>query len=554
MQANDLLAKFEQSRPFERLEAERLQQLLAELSRRKQESLHLYRPLPVQEAFHACASKERLIYGSNRSGKTVAVATEVARAVTGQDPYNKYPQRDGSCICIGAKGRHIAKIMWPKLYRAGAIKMIRDLHTREWRSFQPWNLEDVARAADVKKAPPLIPARFIESIAWENKKEDQPSVVNLKTGWQLIWCSSEGKPLQGIDVDLVWLDEEIIESTWYDEMFARTLDRKGRLIWSATPHAATEQLYDLHTRAEDAHAHGEKTIAEFFCSIYQNPHVDENEKRIWEKSLVNKDEVARVRIGGEWAIEGLKVLPEFYRKIHLIKPFPVPHHWTRYLHVDPGSIVCAVLFAAVPPPSEGDQVVLFEELYIRSCNAHKFAEEVARKADGQIFEAFLIDPRSARQHEIGIGQTIQEQYARELAAQRVTSLGTGSNFLWGTEDVNGSIEAARGWLRVRNQGTPKVVAFENLEHFVWEIERWHKVRCAGIITEKPVKKHDHLMDCFRSLAAHGCPYVKFKARARGQRGALRTLEAKRKRAKARAGGEEPFVQLGSPLTQTVYSS
>lgn len=46
-----------------------VQRMLAELARRNRESLALWEPIPVQEAFHASKSYIRLLLGGNRSGK-----------------------------------------------------------------------------------------------------------------------------------------------------------------------------------------------------------------------------------------------------------------------------------------------------------------------------------------------------------------------------------------------------------------------------------------------------------------------------------------------------
>ena len=77
---------------------EELKSLQNELRERKVEALKLYRPNPNQEAFHACTASEVLVIGGNRSGKSLCTFVEDARAVTGQDPYNKYPKENGILV------------------------------------------------------------------------------------------------------------------------------------------------------------------------------------------------------------------------------------------------------------------------------------------------------------------------------------------------------------------------------------------------------------------------------------------------------------------------
>lgn len=533
--------------PIGPLEGERLLELVAELARRRCEALALYEPLPTQAQFHACLSKERLVYGSNRSGKTLSASVEVARAVTGQDPYGKYPKENGVCVCVGKDWKHVGRVMWPALSRAGAFRMIRDPLTRAWRAWRPWEGADKAREGEAKPAPPLVPPRMIASVAWEDKKAGQPSVVTLKNGWQILWFASLGKPGQGFRAHYVWIDEEIAESDWYNEMYARTLDWRGRLTWSAAPQDATLQLYDLHERAEAERYDENPGVVEFFLPVHDNPHVPAEEVKAWEKQLGNNEDAAAVRIRGEWAIEGYKVFPTFHPSVHCCEPFEVPLHWTRYLAVDPGVQVCAVLFLAVPPPGESDHVFFYEELYIRNASAEKFAQEAARRAAGHRFELFLIDPHSAAQRQLTSGLSLQQHYAEALAGQGLASARTGHNFLWGTTDAKGALESMRSWLAVRPSGTPKAQIFKNCVHLTEEIRKWHYLRKGGVLTDEPAKRNDHLIDCAKYLAAFDPEYKKAPKGKRAARGAVAALEAKRKKRKARESQGESFIQLGPAL-------
>src|SRR5260370_35448708 len=82
-------------------EQERLRNIIGEVVRRRAEGLRLYEPLPEQERFHQSSYQERLLRGSNRGGKTLPAAVEVARAVTCQDPYGKKPTTGGWCVSVG---------------------------------------------------------------------------------------------------------------------------------------------------------------------------------------------------------------------------------------------------------------------------------------------------------------------------------------------------------------------------------------------------------------------------------------------------------------------
>lgn len=179
-----------------------LRALAMELAKRKIEGLRLYEPLPVQSRFHASKARTRLARGSNRSGKTLCAAVEVARAVTGQDPFDKYPKQNGRAYCVARDLGELGQVMWPKLGKPGAFKIIRDEVTNEWRAYRPWDPRDHARRRDTKPAPHLIPPRMIKEIGWHNKKLGQPKMIRLYNGWEISFFSSEGVPPHGADIDL----------------------------------------------------------------------------------------------------------------------------------------------------------------------------------------------------------------------------------------------------------------------------------------------------------------------------------------------------------------
>src|SRR3972149_1588114 len=72
---------------------------------------------------------------------SLAHFVEIARALTGQDPYGKYPKRDGLAVCVAYGERHIGTVIHRYLFRWGAFKMIRDLGSGDWRTYRPWPAE-----------------------------------------------------------------------------------------------------------------------------------------------------------------------------------------------------------------------------------------------------------------------------------------------------------------------------------------------------------------------------------------------------------------------------
>ena len=76
----------------------------------------------MQERFHQSHASERLVIGGNRSGKSCCSFVELARAMTGQDPYNKYPKENGIAMCVGRNWQHIAAVMHRYLVASGFIQ------------------------------------------------------------------------------------------------------------------------------------------------------------------------------------------------------------------------------------------------------------------------------------------------------------------------------------------------------------------------------------------------------------------------------------------------
>lgn len=523
-------------------EADRLRQLLRELAKRRCQGLNLYEPFDEQIRFHRSVARIRTVIGSNRSGKTLVAAVEVARALTGTDPHRKYPAGRGRCYAVGKNLDHVGQVMWRKLSRAECFRMIRDEYTGEWRAWRPWLLYDISHVEKTKWAPPLIRPSLVKKVAWENKAKSIPRVVVMHNGWELSFFSGEGKPPQGVDLDLCWMDEEIPDEDWFPEMRARLLDRHGRLVWSATPESGTDVLYDLHEKAErEAHRGGGSRVQEFVLLLADNPYISEAEKEEFAADLT--DEQRRVKVGGDFAVTGYKIYPSFSMSVHGVD-WPdggIPDHWTRYASIDPGHGVCAVLFGAVPPREEGDYLYLYDELYVTECDALKFAEEMRQRCVGQRFEAFIIDQRGSVKSEVATGKTILEQYTEALRNAGVWSSATAHGFRLGSDDVDAGLMAVRSWMASRRDGTTRLRVFrDRLPWFEWEMKRYHRKRVAGTLKDRPRDKNDHLMDALRYLVMANPRWVAPREGPRRAGGARAAFDAFEK--KSRKGGNA--VRLG----------
>jgi hypothetical protein len=460
------------------------------------------------------------------------------------DPYDKYMKRGGTCICVGWGEGHIGRVIHRLLFRPGAFSIIRDLKTREYRVFRPWDATeewpkgsehygDKGRESESEPAPPLIPKRRIKGkIAWVKRNHNVFSKVEFDTDWKLYAGNSAGDPeqFQGFPTHLYHIDEDIDRPGWYTEATSRTQEHGGLLRWTAMPHGRNNELLDLVTRAKEQEGKPDQISKLLTATMYDNPYLPkkamEENKRIW---MAMGEDVYRQRALGELTTDSVRMYPAFSKSVHSYMEQPptdpvrkilmdrnglVPEGWCHYMVTDPGHAICAVLFIAVPPPELGDRVYLYDELYISQSSASVYAESVLRKAQEVCFQSFIIDAHGGRLTDFGTGQTPREQYSAELEKRGIRSVETGSEFISGSDIIEGRTNALREWLSIRADGTTKLIVNPHTCHnFCTEMVNLTKkfIDQGGrkfVTDEKNPRQPSHLTDCAEYAAAHRCQYVK----------------------------------------------
>jgi hypothetical protein len=536
-----------ESQPLTQHALQQLREVQAELAARRLEALRLYQPMPHQEEFHRCISSERIVLGGNRGGKSLAVAVEAARAATGCDPYGKYPETDGNLAIVGRNWPHIGLVIYPILFKAGAFRITKDEATGEWRALRPGE----SRVGS-KPAPPLIPPRMIKDMSWVLKNAGYLNKVELINGWT-IWCfSSEGEPPQGYQADLIWLDEDLNNERWVGECQARLADRKGRFVWSAMPHSKNDALIGLCERADQAAERGDEKplIKKFTFRFLDNQFIDDEEKKknIERWSALGVEEL-RMRAEGEFTTESTLMYPTFNTSVHIhprseLPAGLVPPDWTRYVAIDPGHAVMACVFGAVPPDEKF--LLLYDELYIRQCNALIFGEQFAAKADGQHFYNFIMDMHGGMLRDLGSGRLPHELYSEELKKRGIRSQISGHGFMPGSDDIPARTAMVRQMLHIRGDGSVRLKILEGAcPNLLRELKRYRKktttVNGQVYVTDEPQTRGDvHAVQTCEYLCAYEPKYHKPPKSFGPEPWWVKWLSDKKKR----QGSEDSCVILG----------
>lgn len=472
----------------------------------------------------------------HNSGKSTSAAVEFASAATkiplrdsenNEIPFRYPTDRPLVMWVIGYDLDHLSRNIYRLLFQEGAFKLIKDLETGETRAWRPWIPEELARKKETFNAPPLIPERFIDDFAWENKAQRVFKVCRLINGTEIRAFSSMGKEPQGDQCDCVWIDEDVENDKLIMESTARLLDRGGCMFWSAFPKSKNEALRKLSYEAADCNPLA-PTCTETVLRMSDNPFLDQKTLQDFLAGL--SDEERRSRDFGEFCDDLVAMFPTFDTKIHGIRSAELemdaidrairegglepPHDWTRYLVLDPGHARPAVLFLAVPPPQfdlkRQPTLVAYDEIAVPRIDAAETARLIAQRTRGQSFEAFIIDGHAGRQTSMGRGETTQQFYSEEFEKYKLRSRSTLNGFIQGSDNVSAGLDCIREFLHINADGRSRLrVVAEKCPNLCKQMELYKKTITNNIVQDKPANNQvDDLVDCLRYGTAFNPQYRK----------------------------------------------
>jgi hypothetical protein len=534
-------------------ELSELKRYLKEIKARECEALKLYEPLPWQEKYHSTTAKECIAAKGNQVGGSLAGFAEVARAVTGQDPYNKYPKENGVAVCLGYGEPHIGRVMHRYLFRYGAFDIIRDKDTNEWRTFRPWPQDeevhgkygDKGREAEAKPAPPLIPKRFIKGkISWLKRSENIFSTVYFTTGWTLYALNSMGDPsrAQGFQANLYHIDEDVATGGWYSEAVGRCSRHNGLIRWTAMPHSKTEDIVGMMERGEEEEGKESPKTVVVRAGIDDNPFLPPEAKeenlRIWKDM---GEDVLRMRAYGELTVDSVLMYPRYDPKVHTaVKVLNrseqqaeddglqvrcdvqrimaenngvPPKEWCRYFSFDPGHQVLAGIAIAVPPARIGNFKIVYDELYITAATAKMFGDAMYKHFRNDVFQDWIVDMHGARLRQLGTGELPIRDYERCIDKYNLSCEVRGARFGAGCDDIKLREQKLRNWMSIREDGFPTLlIVNDRCPNLVKELKKFKKkktrVNGMEVVTDEANRRGMcHAIEALEMLAAHGCPFV-----------------------------------------------
>jgi hypothetical protein len=425
------------------------------IERLEQNPFLAYQPHPIQRKFHKSQARIRWFLGGNRSGKTRALVQEVLWYATGLHP-------------------------WKEIKTPNEV----------WVSSL-----DYPSSRDVVQ--PMIKALI--GIRYYRNWREADHILELSNGSIIGFKSNDAgwEKYQGTKKRLIALDEE---HNWevYQECVARITgivgEKGGDIICAMTPLHGMTWVYDEIW--EPWMEETKKDIDCFISATKDNPYIPREEiKRLGDAYF---DQEREARLEGKFVEFAGLIYRDFNRDAHIIKPFTIPKHWTRYRCIDPGiHNPTACMWWAVNPDGEH---YIYDEYYQADKTIQENATAIKSQTGGDYIHITLIDPRACNRNPAHPElRTTRDEYAQFGIYCKPAPAGP--------DTVTPGINKVKQLIGINDKTKrPKLRIFDTCLMTIREITRYrwdtYRLRDAGEKNpkEKPKKVSDHLMDCMRYIA------------------------------------------------------
>lgn len=289
--------------------------------------------------FHTSDKRIRVIFGSNRSSKTISCEQEFLMSAC----FKTHPIRK---VKNAVPGRF-------RIYNSdfGIIEKLTIPSVREW-------IPRSALAHDGKN----------KAEAWDNSYDPKYHILQLKGGSTIDFMSydQDSSKSESVDLDLVWADEQMPERV-FTAVMARLITRNGKFIMGVTP------LYDI-SWAMKFLDNVDPQVEVFHFDIYDNPYNSPEAIKDFEASIPEHEKEARLH-GRFLELQGL-VYKELRRDIHMVEPGEIKSTYPVIFAMDPHPRKATVMTWAYITPK--DDVIFFDELEMKG-TARDIAQAIRMK-------------------------------------------------------------------------------------------------------------------------------------------------------------------------------
>jgi hypothetical protein len=450
---------------------EEILSILDEMKRRKEHTFSLYSPLDLPEinqlAYHCSRAWCRLVFGGNRSGKSRVTAQEILWWGTETHPYQPTPSSPRIWV-ISPEYRTIYEGIW--------------IHIRE-----------------------NLPGWLVSRLGVKIPQHDIPSYVEFKKGARIDFISAEGgesdrKKIQAAEIDLICIDEEV-SGDLKDELMARLITTGGRLNISATLIQSEDWLLDLEEQAKNPKI---SDVELFRFNTKFNPHNNPTALKRWEESLSPEEREVRI-LGRSRQTKGIIYRPPPEVKI---SRFDIPISWPRVHVFDPGHRVAASLWFAIDPDS---YIYCYREMYLLYSNLLECVNFWKSAEGWELISQIWIENNKTEKPYLRIIDPASFNTLADGSMSIGEQLSTHYNyyFIGGLASKDQNIEDVRR-LFIPNEN-PRLKIFEDLTSLWTEIRKYRikdrKVKSDGDRPKaRPLKQHDHLMNCLEYFASQQLSY------------------------------------------------
>lgn len=204
-------------------------------------------------------------------------------------------------------------------------------------------------------------------------------------------------------------------------------------------------------------------------NVYENKYLMEHDPN-YVRVLENLPEDRKqAMLYGNWDVFDGQFFPEFNRNLHVIEPFEIPEHWNRYIALDYGLDMFAVLFVAIDTKGKA---YVYNEI-------HKSNLIVSEAR--QVLKSYMRDKK------------YKDIYAPPDLWNRNRDTGKSTSELFGEGGIifsKAGNDRESGWLTVKEWIKPRKTRHEQTGELIESSDLYIFSNCVNLIRCLPQLQHD----------------------------------------------------------------